>query len=145
MSVSVHQVDTHELMDLAGPFLPQREDEHNLLLGLLSSMPSYLAVVMRDGEVLGAALASSRGLVLSRVADPDVVDAVVEDLTALGIPLPGVIGPPAARRQPPVRRAVDGPTRRKPPALGDAGAPGGSWLHGGCASSGSALPSRVGG
>ncbi len=72
------------------------EDAHSLLLGLVALPLEYLAVVTRGGEVLGAAVLSSRGLVFSQVADMGVVDAVAEDLAALPMAVPGVNGPPAA-------------------------------------------------
>ena len=58
----------------AGTFLTEREAEHNLLLGICSSLlrepspfgqgPAYLAIIEDDDRVIGAALQEPRWLVL---------------------------------------------------------------------------------
>ena len=58
--------DARSFLAEAGPFLTEREAEHNLLLGISSSLlrdpspfgqgPAYFAIVVDDDRVIGAAL-----------------------------------------------------------------------------------------
>lgn len=100
--------DAERLAGEAGGFLLAHETEHNLLLGILSTLREpdgpyadaepYLAAV-RDGAGAVALIAvrtPPRDLVLSRAASPGAVDPLVDDV-ARGIPdLPGVVGPTAS-------------------------------------------------
>jgi uncharacterized protein len=85
----------------AGPFLVEREAEHNLIFGVSSTLhddpgqyaaPPYLATV-RDGDrVVAAALQTPPfRLVLSEVDDPAALGLIVAD--TLERDLPGVQGP----------------------------------------------------
>ena len=107
-------------LDLAGDFLVAREAEHNLILGICSSLrddprafgpPPYLAVATEADRVVGAALQTPPfRLVLSEIDDARAIEALAEDL--VGRDLPGVHGPVDV-----VRAFVDARTRRGgPPA-----------------------------
>ncbi|MEZ0239800.1 MAG: GNAT family N-acetyltransferase [Chloroflexota bacterium] len=104
----LHSVDA--FLALAGDFLGAREAEHNLIFGICASLaadasggaaaghitaaPPLFAVVVDGGHVAGAALQTPpRDLVLSEMDDPLALSALIDDL--IGVPLPGVIGPPA--------------------------------------------------
>lgn len=90
----------------AGAWLTAREAEHNLILGICSTLrdapaiyphPPYLGVVRTDGEIVAAAVQTPPWpLVLSEIDDLDVLDVIVADVTdpATGEPLLGVVGPP---------------------------------------------------
>jgi hypothetical protein len=92
-----------DFLELAGPFLLEREAEHNLMLGIagrLSRNPTaevaypYFAVVERDGAVSAAALRTPPwNLILSATDELEAVDALVEDVA--DEELPGVLGPSA--------------------------------------------------
>jgi uncharacterized protein len=88
-------------LDLAGEFLTEREAEHNLIFGILSSYeadPSqytdspYLATVLHGDRVVGAAIRTPPWrIVLSEMDHPGAVHRLVEDLA--GVALPGAVGP----------------------------------------------------
>lgn len=90
-------------LDAAGPFLADREAEHNLLFGIAANLvadpgfpaaPPYLAAVRHAGRVTAAALMTPPwNVVLSCTEDPDAVGALAADLDAAGIPVPGATGP----------------------------------------------------
>ena len=90
-----------DFLDVAEPFLVEREAEHNLMLGVASSLteapeaysgPPYLAVVTDGGRVVAAALQTPPfRLVLSEVDDPRAIGLLAED--SLADELPGVLGP----------------------------------------------------
>lgn len=91
-----------DFLDAAGPFLTEREAEHNLILGLAAGLqrgewsehPPYLAVVEDEGRVVLAALRTPpRNVILSRCADLGAVDLLVEDLAPGLRELPGATGP----------------------------------------------------
>ncbi len=94
-------VDVDDFLDTAGDFLVAREAEHNLILGICSSLredpltfgpPPYLAVVTDSGRVMGAALQTPPfRLVLSEFDDPRAIEALAEDVVERD--LPGVHGP----------------------------------------------------
>jgi predicted GNAT family acetyltransferase len=89
----------------AGTWLAAREAEHNLILGITSSIEAdaslsedapYLAVVTDDARIAGVAIRTPPyNLVLSEM-DGAAAEQVAEDLR--GEPLPGVVGPPDAVR-----------------------------------------------
>ena len=138
-----------DFLDVAGSFLVEREAEHNLMLGVASSIteapeaytgPPYLAVVTdRDRVVAAAVRTPPFRLVLSEVDDPRAIGLLAED--SLADELPGVLGPVeqrsglrrgASRARRPARCARDigadlsadrGPARRvhaRPCPAGDA-------------------------
>jgi predicted GNAT family acetyltransferase len=81
-------------------FLLEREAQHNLLLGILSSLladygntsDAYLATLEHQGELQGVALRTPpHSLVLSYLKDPAGVAHLVQALAATT--LPGVLGP----------------------------------------------------
>lgn len=92
-----------KLLNAAGPFLGEREAEHNLIFGICanltadpgtSSGPPYLAVVRNSGRVTAAALMTPPwNLVLSCAADSSAVAALATDLATPGIAVPGTTGP----------------------------------------------------
>ena len=96
--------DAGSFLAEAGPFLTEREAEHNLLLGICSSLlrdpapfgqgPTYFAIVQDDDRVIGAALRTPpHNVVLSETDDPAAIGPLVLDVyDAIGS-LPGVIGP----------------------------------------------------
>jgi predicted GNAT family acetyltransferase len=95
-----------DFLAAAGDFLVAREAEHNLMLGIASSMaegddrgdePPLFSVV-RDGDsVVAAALQTPPyNLVLSEIDDPAALSALADGLA--GASLPGVVGPPSAAR-----------------------------------------------
>src|SRR5262245_32194597 len=88
-------------LDLAGDFLAEREAEHNLIFGILSSYeadPSqyaeapYLATVLHGDKVVGAAIRTPPWrIVLSEMDHPGAVHRLVQDLA--GVAVPGAVGP----------------------------------------------------
>jgi GNAT superfamily N-acetyltransferase len=93
-------------LDRVGPFLAEREAEHNLLFGIIDHVridpsafdgPPYLVAVLDDDRVVGTALRTPPyGLVLSEVDDPAVVGSIVDHILAEDSAIPGVLGPVAA-------------------------------------------------
>jgi len=90
----------------AGDFLVAREAEHNLIFGIASQIeadPSqfagqpYLAAVVDDGQVIGAALRTPPWRIILSMFDGE-PDAVAAALAAdlAGAPLPGMVGPTAS-------------------------------------------------
>ena len=90
-----------DFLAVAEPFLVEREAEHNLILGVASSItdapeaysgPPYLAVVTdRDRVVAAVVRTPPFRLVLSEVDDPRALGLLAED--SLSEDLPGVLGP----------------------------------------------------
>jgi uncharacterized protein len=91
-------------LDIAGPFLAEREAEHNLLFGIAANLirdpgrlmtaPPYFAAIRRDGAVVAAALMTPPfNVVMSWTDDPDAVAALAADLDRDGLPVPGITGP----------------------------------------------------
>ncbi len=90
-----------DFLSVAEPFLVEREAEHNLILGVASSLieapeaysgPPYLAVVVdRDRVVAAAVRTPPFRLVLSEVDDPRAIGLLAADWPANE--LPGVLGP----------------------------------------------------
>ena len=100
--------DARSFLAEAGPFLAEREAEHNLLFGICSSLlrdpepfgqgPAYLAIVEDDGHVIGTAIRTPpHNVVLSETDHLAGIEPLALDvLDAIGT-LPGVVGPrPAA-------------------------------------------------
>ena len=95
--------DPGPFLDAAGPFLAEREAEHNLLFGITANLsldpggsagPPYLAVVTRGASVIGAALMTPpHNLVLSCMDDPAAPSALAVHLAAERSPVPGVTAP----------------------------------------------------
>jgi predicted GNAT family acetyltransferase len=90
-------------LGIAGDFLTAREAEHNLILGICSSMMTdptifpeapYFGMAVHDGRVVATAVHTPpRDLVLSETDARASVAAFLDDLT--GVHLPGVLGPTA--------------------------------------------------
>jgi predicted GNAT family acetyltransferase len=88
----------------AGPWLTEREAEHNLILGIAGTARDhpelfgtpYLAAVSGDADRFVAAVLRTPpwNVILSEVDDPRALDLVVADLREAD--LPGVVGPPDA-------------------------------------------------
>jgi hypothetical protein len=99
--------DARSFLADAGPFLGEREAEHNLLFGICSTLlrdpspfgqgPAYLAIVEDDDRVIGAALQTPpHNVVLSETDDLAAIGPIARDAyDALGA-LPGVVGPALA-------------------------------------------------
>jgi predicted GNAT family acetyltransferase len=92
-------------LEVAGPYLAAREAEHNLILGVSSTVqrdpdafePPLVATVEGMGGVLGAVLRTPpHNLIMSEFADPAAVAVLARELSAE--PLPGLVGPPDAAR-----------------------------------------------
>jgi GNAT superfamily N-acetyltransferase len=95
-----------DFLAIAGPYLTAREAEHNLILGVASSLepssvapdrnsPSFAVVLGGGGDVLAALLRKPPyNPVLSEVVDVAAVDVLVDALR--DEPYPGVIGPKRA-------------------------------------------------
>ena len=95
----------------AGAWLEAREAEHNLILGICSTMlddpliyprPPYLAVVRDGPRIVAAAIRTPPWpLILSETDDARAVDLVARDLAdaLAGERLSGAVGPPAMVRQ----------------------------------------------
>jgi uncharacterized protein len=103
--------DVDEFERLAGEFVRAREAEHNLILGLCSSLramatlpskrtvatpptvPPYFAVVSSGADVVGAAMRTPPyNAILSAMRDDRAVDLVVDDLLMVAPDLAGVLG-----------------------------------------------------
>jgi uncharacterized protein len=92
-----------EFLAHAGEFLAAREAEHNLILGLSSSLrrrprpfgeDPYLAVVEEGSLVAGAALRTPpHNLVLSGIDDPGAIGPLVADVHDVFDELPGLLAP----------------------------------------------------
>jgi GNAT superfamily N-acetyltransferase len=94
----------------AGTWLEAREAEHNLMLGISSTLrfapvvyprPPYLAVVRDGSRIVAAAMRTPPWpLILSEVDDPRAVPAIAADIddALAGERLSGVVGPPAMAR-----------------------------------------------
>jgi GNAT superfamily N-acetyltransferase len=90
-----------DFLAAAGPWLAEREAEHNLILGIAATArdhpemygPPYLATVRGDDGFVAAALRTPPwNLVLSEVDDEEALDVLVADLS--GTDAPGVVSRP---------------------------------------------------
>lgn len=104
--------EVDEFERAAGEFLRAREAEHNLMLGLCSSLralrttapftrtvaappalPPYFAVVTSGADVVAAAMRTPpHNAILSHLSDDRAVDLIVDDLLVVAPDLPGVLG-----------------------------------------------------
>ncbi len=96
--------DAQAFLDTAGPFLADREAEHNLLFGIAATLitdperrmtaPPYFAAVRRDEDVVAAALMTPPyNIVVSLVDDPAAIPALAADLDRGRVHVPGVTAP----------------------------------------------------
>lgn len=95
--------DVEEFLARAGEFLAAREAEHNLILGLSSSLrrqarpygeDPYLAVVEEGSRVVAAALRTPpHNLVLSEVDDSGAIEPLATDVHDAFEALPGLLAP----------------------------------------------------
>jgi len=122
MSVEVQRFDDAQVfLDEAGPFLAEREAEHNLIFGIASTIivdpdrysareTPYLAAVRRDDEVVAAAIWTPPfRAVLSETEDHEAITALVHDLGRGTTRLSGVTAPREVGR-----RFIDGWSARHP-------------------------------
>ena len=83
--------DVETFLAEAGPFLAEREAEHNLLLGICSSLvrdprtfgevPPYLAIIQDGGRIVGAAIRTAPyNVVLSEIDDLAAIEPLVRDV-----------------------------------------------------------------
>ncbi len=103
--------DVDEFERIAGAFLRAREAEHNLILGLCSSLratmtapltravatpptlPPCFAIVTSGHDIVAAAMRTPPyNAILSATRDHRAVDLIVDDLLAVAPDLPGVLG-----------------------------------------------------
>src|SRR5437879_880715 len=87
----------------AGPFLAEREAEHNLFLGILAQIKHgqyrdpYLVAITRGDDVVGAAFRTPpHQLAMSHLDDPAAIDLIATDVHQAFQELPGMLGEPAA-------------------------------------------------
>jgi uncharacterized protein len=93
--------DVDDFLAAAGPFLVAREAEHNLILGVTSSLrntpdeytgPPYLAAVTAADRIAAAAIHTPPfSVVLSEIDDPAAIACLADDLVDRD--LPGALGP----------------------------------------------------
>ena len=111
--------DVEEFERIAGTYLRAREAEHNLILGLCSSLraaratapvtrplpaaptlPPYFAAVTSGDDIVGAAMRTPPyNAILSALRDESAVDLIVDDLLAAAPDLPGVLGATESARR----------------------------------------------
>lgn len=96
--------DAQAFLDVAGPFLADREAEHNLLYGIAATLiadperpmpaPPYFAAVRRADEVVAAALMTPPfNFVVSLVDDAAAIPALAADLDRNRVRVPGITAP----------------------------------------------------
>lgn len=100
------QPEADSFLERAGPFLLEREAEHNLILGLAGRLRTnprlygdepYFAVVLDGRRVLAAALRTPpHNLLLSEIDDEELVEPLADDAHSAFGKLPGVQGSSAA-------------------------------------------------
>ena len=104
MPVLVHRhQNAVEFQQVVTPFLVEHEAENCLLLGLIETLAqgdsihkgnNYFAALECDGVIAGAALMTPpSGPVISRLDDPDLIAALVDDLLPRRGDLPTIFGP----------------------------------------------------
>jgi predicted GNAT family acetyltransferase len=102
-------VDAQAFLGVAGPYLGEREAEHNLLFGIAATLvadpersmpaPPYFAAIQRSDEVVAAALMTPPyNLVLSCIDDLEAIPTLAADLDRGRVHVPGVTGPVDAAR-----------------------------------------------
>jgi predicted GNAT family acetyltransferase len=91
-----------DFLTRTGPFLKEREAEHNLILGICSTLregnpyegPPYLAAVEdRKGVAAAAIRTPPYNLVLSEAEDPRAVELFAADISEDPRAIPGAMGP----------------------------------------------------
>lgn len=94
--------DVDAFLSRAGSFLEAREAEHNLILGICSTLrhgnpyegPPYLAVVEEGAVVAAAAIRTPpHNLLMSETDDPRAVELFAPDVREAHGPIPGAMGP----------------------------------------------------
>jgi predicted GNAT family acetyltransferase len=96
--------DAQAFLDVAGPFLADREAEHNLLFGIAANLitdpdrpmtaPPYFAAIRRADEVVAAALMTPPfNVVVSLVDDTEAIPALAADLDRGRVNVPGITAP----------------------------------------------------
>ncbi|MGZ6545341.1 MAG: GNAT family N-acetyltransferase [Actinomycetota bacterium] len=95
--------DVETFLAQAGPFLAEREAEHNLVFGICSQLvrdprafgeAPYLAIEEDGGRIVGAAIRTAPyNLVLSETDDLAAIEPLVRDVHSSVGTLPGVLGP----------------------------------------------------
>lgn len=92
-----------EFLDAASRFLLRHEAEHGLMLGIAVDpvsppIDAYWALVMHDGEIVGAVLRTAVKLVVSREDHPGAMALLARDAIAqpLRPSVTAVLGPPAS-------------------------------------------------
>ena len=101
--------EAQAFLDEVGPFLAEREAEHNLLFGIAATLiidperyrdRPYLAAIKDEGEVVAAALMTPPyNVVVSLVEHPDAIAALGHDLGRSRLPVPGIVAPVDVARQ----------------------------------------------
>ncbi len=93
--------DAAEFASIAGPWLLEREAEHNLLIGLTAQLvagtslfnkPNFHAVIMRDGSIVGCAFRTPPYKLLVTRMPLDCVDALVHSVRLAYPSIPAVMG-----------------------------------------------------
>jgi predicted GNAT family acetyltransferase len=96
--------DAQAFLDSAGPFLADREAEHNLLFGIAANLitdpdrpmtaPPYFAAIRRADEVVASALMTPpSNIVVSLVYDNEAIPALAADLDRGRVNVPGITAP----------------------------------------------------
>jgi predicted GNAT family acetyltransferase len=96
--------DAQAFLDAAGPFLADREAEHNLLFGIAANLITdpdrpmtaqpYFAAIRRADEVVAAALMTPpSNVVVSLVDDAEAIPALAADLDRGRVHVPGITAP----------------------------------------------------
>jgi predicted GNAT family acetyltransferase len=98
--------DADSFLERAGPFLLEREAEHNLLLGLAGRLrvnprlygeDPYFALALDGSRMVAVALRTPpHNLILSLVDDERALAALAEDVHSAFAQLPGALGPSTA-------------------------------------------------
>jgi predicted GNAT family acetyltransferase len=98
--------DAASFLERAGPFMLDREAEHNLLFGIVGRLrhdprrygeEPYFALVLDDGRIVAVAVRTPpHNLILSLVDDEGALAPLAADVQDAFGSLPGVIGPSAA-------------------------------------------------
>ncbi len=101
--IEVHRCpDVATFLASAGPFLAEREAEHNLILGICSRLATdpdppagtYLGVALQGELVVAAAIRTPpMNLVLSETDEAGAIEAFAQELHEAGEAIPGVLGP----------------------------------------------------
>lgn len=83
-------------------YLLQHEAAHCVILGSLNNLiqfpdrptqPPYLATVIEDNKIVAVAVTAPYKLMLSRSLNPAAIEAIVQDIYARSVTIPGVVAP----------------------------------------------------